>query len=209
MNDQKWQYRYTEDGQIKEVIYPDGSREQWAYNAQGSLTAHTDAAGRTTHYAEDRWLRLTGVTDAEGRSTHWQYRPGESNPHEKVSAVIRADGGAETFRYDGEGKIAVHTGAMGQTTRYRHGAFDLLREVEDAGGQRIVCDYDGAARLTQLTRSGNQRWRLYYDAAGQLAGRMTGRDGGRFTAGMNRAGWRRKCARTAACGAMRGMNSVG
>ncbi|EPX4373235.1 RHS repeat-associated core domain-containing protein [Salmonella enterica] len=170
VNDQKWQYRYTEDGQIKEVIYPDGSREQWAYNAQGSLTAHTDAAGRTTHYAEDRWLRLTGVTDAEGRSTHWQYRPGESNPHEKVSAVIRADGGAETFRYDGEGKIAVHTGAMGQTTRYRHGAFDLLREVEDAGGQRIVCDYDGAARLTQLTRSGNQRWRLYYDAAGQLAG---------------------------------------
>ncbi|ENL0188714.1 type VI secretion system tip protein VgrG [Salmonella enterica] len=88
VNDQKWQYRYTEDGQIKEVIYPDGSREQWAYNAQGSLTAHTDAAGRTTHYAEDRWLRLTGVTDAEGRSTYWQYRPGESNPHEKVSAVI-------------------------------------------------------------------------------------------------------------------------
>nr|WP_223201734.1 hypothetical protein [Salmonella enterica] len=59
---------------------------------------------------------------------------------------------------------------MGQPTRYRHGAFDLLREVEDAGGQRIVCDYDGAARLTQLTRSGNQRWRLYYDAAGELAG---------------------------------------
>ncbi|HFC9671835.1 TPA: DUF6531 domain-containing protein [Salmonella enterica] len=170
VNGQNWQYRYTEDGQIKEAIYPDGIREQWAYNAQGSLTAHTDAAGRTTHYAEDRWLRLTGVTDAEGRSTYWQYRPGESNPHEKVSAVIRADGGAETFRYDGEGKIAVHTGAMGQTTRYRHGAFDLLREVEDAGGQRIVCDYDGAARLTQLTRSGNQRWRLYYDAAGQLAG---------------------------------------
>ncbi|EMY9501085.1 RHS repeat protein [Salmonella enterica] len=87
VNDQKWQYRYTEDGQIKEVIYPDGSREQWAYNAQGSLTAHTDAAGRTTHYVEDRWLRLTGVTDVEGRSTYWQYRPGESNPHEKVSAV--------------------------------------------------------------------------------------------------------------------------
>lgn len=87
-----------------------------------------------------------------------------------MSAVIRPDGGTETFRYDGEGKIAVHSGAMGQTTRYRHGAFDLLREVEDAGGQRIVCDYDGAARLTQLTRSGNQRWRLYYDAAGQLAG---------------------------------------
>ena len=59
---------------------------------------------------------------------------------------------------------------MGQTTRYRHGAFDLLREVEDAGGQRILCDYDGAARLTQLTRSGNQQWRLHYDAAGQMAG---------------------------------------
>ncbi|MGJ8839702.1 hypothetical protein AB9H28_25725, partial [Salmonella enterica subsp. enterica serovar Kentucky] len=83
--------RYTEEGQIKEVIYPDGSREQWAYNAQGSLTAHTDAAGRTTHYAEDRRLLLTGVTDAEARSTNWQYRPGESNPHEKVSAVIRPD----------------------------------------------------------------------------------------------------------------------
>ena len=83
---------------------------------------------------------------------------------------IRADGGTETFRYDGEGKIAVHTGAMGQTTRYRHGAFDLLREVEDAGGQQIICGYDGAARLTQLTRSGNQQWRLHYDEAGQLAG---------------------------------------
>ena len=170
VNGRTWQYRHTEDGQVKAVTYPDGSREQWSYNAQGSLTAHTDAEGRTTHYTEDRWLRLTGMTDAEGRSTQWQYRPGEDNPHEKVSTVIRPDGGAETFRYDGEGKIAVHTGAMGQTTRFRHGAFDLLREVEDAGGQRIVCDYDGAARLTQLTRSGNQRWRLYYDAAGQLAG---------------------------------------
>jgi len=153
-----------------QAAYPDGSREQWGYNAQGSLTAHTDAAGRTTHYTEDRWLRLTGLEDAEGRRVDWQYRPGEENPHEKLSAVIRADGGTETFRYDGEGKIAVHTGAMGQTTRYRHGAFDLLREVEDAGGQQIICGYDGAARLTQLTRSGNQQWRLHYDAAGQLAG---------------------------------------
>ena len=170
VNGQNWQYRHTEDGLLKEVTYPDGSREQWGYSARGGLLSHTDAEGRTTHYTEDRWLRLTGLVDAEGRSVNWQYRPGADNPHEKLSAVIRADGGAETFRYDGEGKIALHTGAMGQTTRYRHGAFDLLREVEDAGGQRILCHYDGAARLTQLTRSGNQQWRLHYDAAGQMAG---------------------------------------
>ncbi|MFU0448536.1 DUF6531 domain-containing protein, partial [Pseudocitrobacter faecalis] len=165
VNGQNWQYRHTEDGLLKEVTYPDGSREQWGYSAHGGLLSHTDAEGRTTHYTEDRWLRLTGLVDAEGRSVNWQYRPGADNPHEKLSAVIRADGGAETFR-----KIALHTGAMGQTTRYRHGAFDLLREVEDAGGQRILCHYDGAARLTQLTRSGNQQWRLHYDAAGQMAG---------------------------------------
>ncbi|EEC0297135.1 hypothetical protein YV76_004645 [Salmonella enterica subsp. enterica] len=59
-----------------------------------------------------------GPCGCERAQCEWQYRPGADNPHEKLSAVIRADGGAETFRYDGEGKIAFHTGAMGQTTRY-------------------------------------------------------------------------------------------
>ncbi|HGU6797940.1 TPA: hypothetical protein ACNAM8_004303, partial [Escherichia coli] len=92
MNGQNWQYRHTEDGLLKEVTYPDGSREQWGYSARGGLLSHTDAEGRTTHYTEDRWLRLTGLVDAEGRSVNWQYRPGADNPHEKLSAVIRADG---------------------------------------------------------------------------------------------------------------------
>ena len=99
---------------------------------------------------------------------------------------------------------------MGQTTRYRHGAFDLLGKWRTRAGSGYFATTMVPQGSRSFTRSGNQQWRLYYDAAGQMAGRRTGP--GRRTVYIRDEQGRlaeKNTARTAAYGAVRGMNMAG
>jgi RHS repeat-associated protein len=74
---------------------------------------------------------------------------------------------------------ASHIAGEGQTTRYRHGAFDLLHSVIDPKGRITSLEYDNAARLKKVTNAAGQHWTYRYNLAGQLtmesdwAGRQT------------------------------------
>ncbi len=162
-------YRYTPDGQLKAHSAPDGTTEQWHYTQDGALAAYLNPLHQRTSYTTDRYLRITSVTSSEGNRTEYDYEHGEHNPRAALSLIRHPDGGTEQLRYDGEGKIAEYLGAMGQRTRYHHGAFDLVQEHIDPLGCRTQYHWDNTARLTGLTNAAGQRWHIHYDAAGQLA----------------------------------------
>lgn len=172
-------YAYDDQGRLVAETAPDGARTRWAYDRWGRLTGITDPLGHRTAIEQDRWGRILAVTDAARALTRYHYEPGPDNPRESLSAVVHPDGATERFAYDSEGQLSAHTGAEGQVTRYRHGAFDLLRGVTDPTGHRTTLDYDGAARPIRITNAKGQEWRYTYDPVGRLrletdwAGRQT------------------------------------
>jgi RHS repeat-associated protein len=172
-------FAYDEQGKLLYEIGPDGATSRLEYNHHGRLVALHNALGETTSYNQDHWGRLRQVTDPAGHSTFFEYDLSPDNPRTSVSRIIHPDNGEESFAYDNEGLLKTHIAGEGQTTRYQHGAFDLLRGVSDPKGYGTQLEYDGAARLKQITNAQGQKWTYSYDLAGRLihetdwAGRQT------------------------------------
>jgi RHS repeat-associated protein len=161
-------FSYDERGRLLSETSPDETTSRWVYDSRGRLSASIDPLGNRTAIEQDTWGRPYTVTDAAGHTTRYHYEMGPDNPRFDLSRVVRHDGGEERFGYDGEGLLSEHTGAEGQVSRYKHGAFDLLRTAIDAKGYITSLEYDGAVRLTQITNASGQKWKYAYDPAGRL-----------------------------------------
>jgi len=174
-----WRFSYDDHGRLISETGPDGAATRLGYDQHGRLASLRNALGQTTGYDLDRWGRPLRITDPSGNSTRYHYDHSGDNPRGDVSRIIHADNGEERFAYDNEGLLKTHIAQEGQTTRYTHGAFDLLRSITDPKGHTTKLDYDSAARLKKITNAAGQTWTYSYDPAGQLvketdwAGRVT------------------------------------
>jgi RHS repeat-associated protein len=164
-----YRFSYDDQGRLISETGPDGTASRFGYDRRGRLASLRNALGETTSYDQDRWGRLRELTDPVGHTTRYEYEQTPDNPRDNVTRIIHPDGGEERFGYDQEGLLAAHIAGEGQTTRYRHGAFDLLRSVIDPKGRITTLDYDNAARLKRITNAAGQHWTYSYDLAGQLA----------------------------------------
>jgi len=162
-------FSYDDHGRLITETGTDGTTNRLGYDPLGRLASLRNTLGETTGYDLDRWGRPRSITDPAGHSTHYQYDHSADNPRGDVSRIIHADKGEERFAYDNEGRPKTHIAQEGQTTRYRHGAFDLLRSVIDPKGRTTTLEYDNAARLKRITNAAGQHWTYSYDLAGQLA----------------------------------------
>jgi RHS repeat-associated protein len=162
-------FSYDERGNLLYEIGPDGSTSRLEYNHNGRLIALHNALGQKTGFDLDRWGRLLKTTDPAGNSSRFEYDRTPDNPRANVSRIVHPDKGEEHFAYDNEGLLKTHIAQEGQSTSYRHGAFDLLRSVTDPKGYTTRLEYDSAARLQQVTNARGQTWTYSYNLAGQLA----------------------------------------
>ncbi len=132
---------------------PDGSHEEYAYDARGNLLSRVDRAG------EPR----TFTYNARGQVLT------ETNPA----------GGVETSTYNADGTLATTTDSDVGTTSYGYDAFKRLVTVTHPGGATTLLAYDLADRLTALTDENGNATAFTYDANGNLtqvtdpAGEMT------------------------------------
>lgn len=164
-----FRFSYDNNGRLISESGPDGISSRLGYDDRGRLASWRNALGETTGFDQDKWGRLQKVTDPAGQTTRYRYDHTPDNPRSDLSRIIHPDGGEEQFAYDQEGMLATHVAGEGQTTRYKHGAFDLLRSVTDPKGQITTLDYDNAARLKRITNAAGQSWTYSYNLAGQLA----------------------------------------
>lgn len=163
-----WSFSYDDNGRLISETGPDGTSSRLGYDLRGRPAFLRNALGQTTGYELDRWGRPLRITDPAGHSTRYHYDHSGDNPRGDVSRIIHADKGEERFAYDNEGLLKIHIAQEGQTTRYTHGAFDLLRSITDPKGYTTKLEYDGAARLKQITNAAGQTWTYSYDPSGQL-----------------------------------------
>ena len=193
-------YRYTLDGQIREVRR--GKRENspykvlqsYEYNAGGQITGITDGNGERIDYHLDTWGRITGVGFSDGVTEGYEYTPSGQisrtvngnggviryryNSFGKVRERIDQTGDTETFRYDEEGNLSLHIDRDGRRISRTYNVFGNLvceKAVDENGENPVVttCRYDSLGRLTHAVCNGHSYEYIYNDQ-GRLKEKRSG-----------------------------------
>ena len=165
-------YRYTPSGKREEILYGDGRRAQYHYDAAGNLTGVEDWNGTTTF-----------INDALGRVVQTIYPGGESvscryGTRGERTGLVYPDGTEAEYRY-GKGQrleeLLTRTGeGAEESIRYRYDEKGRLAEKELPNGVHIECAYNQQGKLKHL-QSRNKygiidHFCYEYDIIGRLSG---------------------------------------
>lgn len=157
-----------------EIIYPDGSKELFRCNKNGSLSSHTDQNGRVTEYAYDVFNRvltkktnltlesftydsfnLLSKTDAEGRVTTYAYDEAGRKISEKLGDQCI------TYEYDSLGRLFKETqGELVCISVYDNLDRVIEERKEDHQGnwiQKVSYSYNEAGDRISTTRYVNNK----------------------------------------------------
>jgi RHS repeat-associated protein len=148
-----WSYRYVydEQGRCVRGEGPDGALSgTLAYDRDGLVTTHTDAAGAVSVYRLTDRFRVAAASDPLGNQTR--------------------------SSYDEHGRVVSRTDPLGRTTAWTYDGRGNLTAITRPDGSRATASYDGANLPVTVTETGGATWRQEYDAAGNLV-RLAGPDG--------------------------------
>ena len=159
------QYTYNALGQVETVIDENGNRTELVTDAIGRLLRQRDAFGNETVYTYDG-PNLTGVTDALGNITTFEY-----NETGQIIRRVTPDGGITEYEYDSLGRLIRETNPLGQTTVRSYDAVGLVDAIIDAEGGLTQFEYDLNGNLLAITDPINQETQFEYDALGRIIGR--------------------------------------
>lgn len=176
----------VEGGLVRSVTDPDGVEVRFRFDADGELTAVTDAAGNTGTVERDAAGRVTATVSPSGLRTELAY-DGTGRLVER-----RDPGGAVTrFEWSAAGRLVATVDPLGARTELRHGADGEAEQVVDPlghvtsrrfdalgnlvgvvlpDGAKWELTYDGLCRLTAIHDPAGATWLREYDANGNLVG---------------------------------------
>ncbi|OWG16807.1 putative deoxyribonuclease RhsB [Delftia sp. K82] len=165
---------YDYNYQPLQIIYPDGSRDQYEYEpVRGLRTKHINQGGITSTWTHDDKGRVTSWTEALGRpeqrTTRYQY---DSYGQLTSRSTGAGDGTGEdsrttTYRYDNNGSLIEATAPLGHSSKASYNAAGLPATQTDALGNTTTLSFDAAGRLTQTTNALGQSTVHQYDARGR------------------------------------------
>lgn len=133
---------YDEDGNLVQIIYPDGSKENFEYDGTGRKTAFIDRMGRTTYY---------------GYSIH-----------NLLNKIIYPDSSIELMNYDAKGRLISRTNENGMTISYQYNASGKRVKEIDAEGNISQFLYNSNGRLAQIVDHLKRRTNYSYDNKGRI-----------------------------------------
>jgi YD repeat-containing protein len=185
-----WKFEHDKGGRIVRKIGPDGVEiERRAYDAQGRVTAVTDAAGNSSQTTYDLFGRVTARTDALGRVTAYAYevKRGASgctacNASAMPTLITMPSGRTVERVYDADRRlIEERTGAfapsvaMGKpsptglaSTRYAYDLVGNMTSIIDPLERVTSFEYDGANNRIKTTQPDKTTRTASFDAAGHL-----------------------------------------
>ena len=175
------------DGELCEVILPDGAMRRSQWDRYGRLTSETDPAGRTTAYywfrntdriartvfpdstatqsVYDLNGRLLSETDALNHTTTYHYPDEEETLPDRITD---ASGGDVLLVWNRQGLLTQRTDCSGSVTRFTYDRFGQLLNSEDAEGNLTRREWNDADQLTAVIRADGSQETLRWNAHGQL-----------------------------------------
>ena len=154
-------YTYDAAGQVIGVVYPDGTEENFTYDAVGNRLAtdeDTYTVNALNQYTSVRSARLSTGEAAAKRSLEWCADPTPSTP---VGSAPRTDRDA-TFTYDLDGNLTSRTSAADGTTTYAYDCESRLIGVTNTlKGIAWSCEYDVFGNRVKVIDSGVPTTKVY------------------------------------------------
>jgi RHS repeat-associated protein len=156
-------FTYDGSGNLISIAYPDGSTEQYSYDANGNRVRSIDRNGRATLYAYDSRGLQTSVQLADGSALSYAY---DANGNLVSAADAK---GTTLLQYDAADRLTRITYPTGHFLSYSYDADGRRTRLVDQTGFTVNYAYDGAGRLAALSDgAGGNIVQYAYDAAGQL-----------------------------------------
>jgi RHS repeat-associated protein len=143
------QQRSTFDstGRLLSITNTRGKGVSLAYNANGRLASITDAGGRTVTVTTVDPGRISKVQLPDGRSVSYNY----TNDH--LTKIVDPDGATTGYGYDGAGRLATVTDALGhkQLTNVYDATSGRVSTQTDVFGKVTMFEWDGGKQVSKVT----------------------------------------------------------
>ena len=158
-------YRYEADGDLAAVVYPDGLRDEYAYDATGTLAGAENRRDQPVRYTTDAAGRVARADYEDGTYAAYTY---DARGNLRTARDVR--GGVTTYEYDAADRLTRVTDPAGRFLRFTYDAAGRRATSLDQDGFALTYHYDAAGRLGSLTDAADAEVVRYtYDAAGRLA----------------------------------------
>ncbi len=148
-----WQYHYDANGDLTQVTYPNLETESFTYKTDPAhfLTDFDNRLGLISQKIEyDAEGRVSAITDAEGNRTEQEW-----NPAAFSGTITDARGHITTLEYDTLGNIIRQINPAGggeMTWEFNDPNHPFLEtSFTDANGHQTTYEYDAAGNLTKQT----------------------------------------------------------
>ena len=183
---------------LTRVDYPDGTSEEFAYDARGNSTAFTDLAGNTsmfTYNQRGQVLSVTHPVSSNGGAgtvpTDNGGPPGVTtftyNSDATLASGTDSDTGLTTYSYDAFKRPTQITHPDSSTTQIAYDLNDQITSISDENGQTTTFTYDGNGNVTKVTDAAGEDTEFTYDALDRIIDR-TDRLGNTSTAAYDALG---------------------
>ncbi|EKA5638034.1 RHS repeat protein [Vibrio navarrensis] len=159
-------YSYDQHNDLDGIAYPDEMVVAFERDSHGQVVKtkafnSKDDTQREVSYQYDDFGRLTQITTPAGRSVI------EWGKLAQPEAIIRTDGSALAFEYDGERNLTAITRSDGVQYHLTLSADGHLAQITNFDGICTQYDYDAAGRLAHL-RCAERQVAFDYDLNGNL-----------------------------------------
>lgn len=180
-------YAYDDEGNLNEVVYDDGSKEQYEYDVNRNIIKKTviskDATSFVTinTYDNQNNLKTTILPNEDlhsydynddgqiikktinGISTHYRY-----NDKGYLEEVKSAENLTTSYTYDAAGKMVTETNPQGGTNTYTYDIMDHVVSIENAAGKIRSFKYDFLGRKIEETDFMGNISQYKYDDNGNM-----------------------------------------
>ncbi|MHC3473750.1 DUF6531 domain-containing protein [Streptomyces sp. 7R007] len=155
---------WTPEGQIAWRQLPNGTREDWSYDAEGNPREYRSSNGRRTRYEHTHFDLCTLRADDDGTLERFEY-----DTELRLRSVTNAAGQTWSYSYDGVGRLVSETDYNGRTLTYRYDAAGQLVERTNGAGQVTRFRHDSLGNVVAMDADGAVTT-YTYDPLGRLVG---------------------------------------
>lgn len=143
---------------LNRVDYPDGTKEEFAYDAKGNMLTRVDRAGETGTYTYNSKGQVLTITNPKGGVTTYTY-----NADATMNSNTDSDTGTTTYGYDAYKRLNRTNYPDGTFTRIAYKLNDQITAITDERGNIYSYDYDTNGNLIKITDPAGSETQYGYD----------------------------------------------
>jgi len=182
-------FTHDNQGNVSDVVYPDGYSVTNQYNLLRQLTQHTDSSGAVLSYTFNNQGQQTTISNAVGQVAAYGY-----DINDRMTNSVDANGVSVSLNYDSLGRMLNRnypdggveqfgyspaiasptrfTNQIGNVTVYSYDAMNRKTSEVHAGVTTNQFAYNGAGDLVTLTDGRNQTTAWRYDTFGRVTNKL-------------------------------------